>query len=642
MKRYAQLVTLIVTDAAVIIASLYLALYLRFEGQIPSKYLSNVSVLIPVMGPLQIIIYFYFGLYNRLWRYASVKEVVTILSAVSASSAVMALIVYFSGMIGFPRSLFPLTWLLNLVFTGGIRFTLRLRREMLTNGNGHIPTSENGRASTSGYGRGTENKNVLIIGAGDAGSMIARELQKHPELTYQPVGFIDDSPSKQGYRIHGIPVLGTREKLKEVAAGLNVKEIIIAMPSAPASVIRDIVQVWTPLEIKLKTLPGIYELINGRVSVSQIRDVQIEDLLGREEDKVDLQEIAAYLAGETVLVTGAGGSIGSELCRQIGQFNPKQLLLFGHGENSIYDTDLELRERHPGLKTIPIIGDIQDLTKIDQVFERYRPAVVFHAAAHKHVPLMEQNPDEAIKNNIFGTKHVAEAADRHNAKHFVLISTDKAVNPSSVMGASKRAAEIIIQILAKKSRTKFVAVRFGNVLGSRGSVIPLFKRQIARGGPVTLTHPEMTRYFMTIPEAVQLVIQAAAMGHGGEIFVLDMGKPVKIVELARDLIRLSGFEPDTDIKIEYVGIRPGEKLHEEVLTAEEGTSATRHERIYVARSAELTQPALEDLAETFMEIALSGEAGNRSIREAVNRILCHSADLDKGADALFRLAAEKA
>ncbi|MCL5047042.1 MAG: polysaccharide biosynthesis protein, partial [Actinobacteria bacterium] len=607
MKRYIQFFLLMAIDAVAIILAQFVALGIRFDWEFPTKYLSFITPLIPYIVPIWLGIYFYFGLYNRLWRYASINELLAVVKAVSVGTVATIILVFARHITGFPRSLIILTWLLNIVFAGGVRFLLRVRRELSSNGNGN------------GNGKGL--KRVLIIGAGDAGSMIATELRRHPELEYYPVGFIDDAKNKQGYRIHALPVLGTRERLKEIVLGRKIEEIIIAMPSAPASIIREIVRECGPLDIKLKMLPGIYELIEGRVSVNQIRDVQIEDLLGREEIKVDLQEIAAYLASETVLVTGAGGSIGSEICRQIAKFNPKQLLLFGHGENSIYEIDLEIRERFPDLTIVPIIGDIQDIRKVDRVFEHYRPSVVFHAAAHKHVPLMEQNPEEAIKNNIFGTKNVAEAADRYQAKRFVLISSDKAVNPTSVMGATKRAAEIVIQMLARRSRTKFVAVRFGNVLGSRGSVIPLFKRQIARGGPVTVTHPEMTRYFMTIPEAVQLVIQAAAMGQGGEIFVLDMGKPVKIVELARDLIQLSGLEPAVDIKIEFVGIRPGEKLYEEVLTAEEGTSATRHERIFVVKSAGPDHAALEDLAKTFMEIALSGKAGNEKIREAVGSFL---------------------
>ncbi|MHB1702465.1 MAG: polysaccharide biosynthesis protein, partial [Acidobacteriaceae bacterium] len=390
-------------------------------------------------------------------------------------------------------------------------------------------------------------------------------------------------PEKEGFLIHGVPVLGPRSVLPDVIRAQQVNEVIIALPMASSSAVREVVSLCTPLGVELKTLPSMHELIDGKVSISQIRNVEIEDVLQRDSVQLDMDAISGYLTGETVLVTGAGGSIGSELCRQIVRFKPKRLLILGHGENSIYEIDLELGRMGAEADIVPIIADVQDLNRIDQVFSNYRPGVVFHAAAHKHVPLMEANPEEAVKNNVFGTRNVAEAAHRHGSKRFVLISTDKAVNPANVMGASKRVAELVVQELSRRSSTTFVAVRFGNVLGSRGSVIPLFKRQIAQGGPVTVTHPDMTRYFMTIPEAAQLVIQAGAMGQGGEIFLLDMGKPVRILDLAVDLIRLSGFEPYVDIPIEFVGVRPGEKLNEELLTSVETTVATKHNRIVVAK-----------------------------------------------------------
>jgi FlaA1/EpsC-like NDP-sugar epimerase len=392
------------------------------------------------------------------------------------------------------------------------------------------------------------------------------------------------------------------------------------VPSAKGGVVREVVEAGRGLGLQLKTLPGLYELVNGAVTVSQIRDVQIEDVLGRDEVQVDLDAIAAYLSDEVVLVTGAGGSIGSELCRQVARFKPKQLLLLGHGENSIYEIDLELRGKYPDVDLRPIIADIQDEARIRRVFEQFRPGVVFHAAAHKHVPLMEYNPEEAIKNNVFGTLNVARAADLFRAKRFVLISSDKAVNPTSVMGATKRAAEYVIQSLACTSKTVFVAVRFGNVLGSRGSVIPLFKRQIAAGGPVTITDYRMVRFFMTIPEASQLVIQAGAMGRGGEIFVLDMGKPVRILDLARDLIRLSGLEPEVDIPIVQTGIRGGEKLFEELLTAEEGTTATVHQRIYVARTESVSPRILDGFLKALRETVASGQVSNEWILKSVSEV----------------------
>jgi len=388
--------------------------------------------------------------------------------------------------------------------------------------------------------------------------------------------------------------LGTREDIPGIAKRYGVQEIIIAMPSAPGSVIRELVGICRQTKAELKTLPGLYELIDGQVTVNSIREVRVEDLLRREPVEVNLKEMSGYLKGHRVLVTGAGGSIGSELCRQVAGFNPSLLVLLGHDENPIFEIEQELRYKFPGLRLKTVIADVKDKVKINAVFDINKPQVVFHAAAHKHVPLMEANPEEAVKNNVLGTKNVADAADRAGTGIFVFISTDKAVNPTSVMGASKRVAEMLVQSMASKSDTCFTAVRFGNVLGSRGSVLPIFKEQLARGGPLTVTHPEMTRYFMTIPEAVQLVIQAGAMATGGEIFVLDMGEPVKIVDLAEDLIRFSGFEPYKDIDIEYTGIRPGEKLFEELLTAEEGTTATKHKRIYVAKANEIDEELLDE------------------------------------------------
>jgi FlaA1/EpsC-like NDP-sugar epimerase len=409
----------------------------------------------------------------------------------------------------------------------------------------------------------------------------------------------------------GLPVLGAREQIPEVVARHKISLIVIAMPSVGAATIREIVDICRSTQAELKILPGMYQIINGQVSVNHLRPVQLEDLLRREPVRVDLKEIAGYLGGKTVLITGAGGSIGSELCRQVAAVYPQKLVLLGHGENSIHNIWLELREKFPGVALAIEIADIRDKPRVDNVFQKHRPDVVFHAAAHKHVPLMELHPAEAVKTNIFGTRNLAQAASRFGTKGFLLISTDKAVNPSSVMGATKRFAELIIAQENLSSETTFTAVRFGNVLGSSGSVVPLFKQQIARGGPVTVTHPEMKRYFMTIPEAVQLVIQAGAMARGGEVFVLDMGEPVKIVDMARDMVKLSGLEPDKDIQIKFTGIRQGEKLFEELLTAEEGSSATEHKRIFIAR------PSLVDVA------ALEGELVNLSRKG----LLCTAEDI---------------
>jgi FlaA1/EpsC-like NDP-sugar epimerase len=421
--------------------------------------------------------------------------------------------------------------------------------------------------------------------------MVVRELHNHPSLGFEPVGFVDDDPRKKGLYLLDVPILGDRHDIPRLVKELRVDEIIIAMPSVPGRVVRELVEIAKTTGARLKTVPGIYELINGRVSVNQIREVQVEDLLGREPVQLDLEEIASYLTGRVVLVTGAGGSIGSELCRQIARFRPACLVMLDHSENNLFEIESELLERCRGVDAPAELADVRDQAKVEQIFEKYRPQVVFHAAAHKHVPMMERCPEQAVANNVLGTYITAGTALRFQSEIFVLVSTDKAVRPRSVMGATKRAAELVIQYLNEKSRqgnlrTRFAAVRFGNVLGSRGSVIPIFKRQIARGGPVTVTHPEMVRYFMTIPEAVQLIIQAGALARGGEIFVLDMGEPVKILDLARDLIRLSGLVPDRDIEIKITGIRPGEKLKEELFTPQEERTATKNSRIFIARNGD--------------------------------------------------------
>ncbi len=557
---------LVIVDSILIAFSYYTALLLRLNFNISATYISRyVQIIIAVIG-ISLIVFYYFGLYNRLWRYASINELKSITIAVTLSTTLAGL---FSWSVGapFPRTSYVIAGLLKAALIGGSRFYLRLA----PNGNNF------NKAAFSP---------VLIIGAGQAGTMVARELRSHhtPDKAL-PVGFVDDDPDKQNCNIDGITVLGTREEIPSIVQKHKIEEIIIAIPSAPHSEIRQLARLCSHLPAKVKILPGVYEILNGQVSVSSLRPVQIEDLLGREEVKVDLQKLSTYLLDKTILVTGAGGSIGSELCRQISFFNPGKLLVLDHAENNVYDIEMELNKSYPHIPIIPIVADVRDAPTINHIFSTHKPTVVFHAAAHKHVPLMEQNREEAIRNNIFGTKNVAEAADRHHAKSFTLVSTDKAVNPASVMGATKRMAEIVIQMLSRHSSTRFCAVRFGNVLGSSGSVVPLFQKQISQGGPVTVTHPEMTRYFMTTREAVQLVIEAGSMGKKGEIFVLDMGEPVKILDLATDIIKLSGLEPHKDMKITYTGIRPGEKLYEEVLTSEEGTQSTKHERIYIAKAS---------------------------------------------------------
>lgn len=587
MNRVVRKITLMTTDAILINAALYGALLIRFDGAVPAQYLQSFYDFALIFTIVRLLCFYIFGLYNRLWQYASIGELVNIISAVTAGTALNVTLAYFfmeGGRFPLPRGVFVLSWMFNIILIGGSRLAWRLFRDyalMLNKPRGGKP--------------------VLIVGAGDAGVLVAKELKSHYNGRINIVGFVDDDLAKQKLKILNVPVLGDRNSIPHLVEQYSIQEIIIAIPSAEGKVVREIFTICQETKAEVKILPGMYELIDGKVTVNQIREVQVEDLLGRDPVKVDLEGISKYLEDQVVLVTGAGGSIGSELCRQIASFGPKKLLLLDNCENNVYDIELELKNTNPHLKLYPLVKDIRDNKAIEEVFRKLKPQVVFHAAAHKHVPLMEANPEEAIKNNVMGTYNVARSADLFNAKKFVLISTDKAVNPTSIMGATKRIAEMVIQYLDKYSSTNFVAVRFGNVLGSRGSVVPLFKKQIASGGPVTVTHPDMVRYFMTIPEAVQLVIQAGAMGKGGEIFVLDMGEPVKIMDLAKSLIKLSGFEPGKDIEIVITGMRPGEKLYEELLTAEEGVNATTHKRIFVARPNNLNHQLIEEVLRRITE-----------------------------------------
>ncbi|MGL5269625.1 MAG: polysaccharide biosynthesis protein, partial [Selenomonadaceae bacterium] len=511
----------------------------------------------------------YFKLYTRIWRYASIGELAAIVISLCISSAIWSgYLILIDVMV--PRSIQILSLLLTILCVGISRFSLRCYLQFILK----IQSNHNGDSS---------QHNVLIVGAGDAGAVIAREINEYHTGNRTIVGFIDDSPKKKGQVLLGKKVLGSRDDIEHLTKELDVKEIIIAMPSVKGHIIREIISLCKKTKCELKILPGVYEFIDGNMNITQLRPVKIEDLLGRNPVTLDKEAVSIYLNNKTVLITGAGGSIGSEICRQIAKMGPRKLLLLGKGENSIYEINNELSLTYPEIKKVPIIADIRDRERIRDILSYFKPQVIFHAAAHKHVPLMEWQPTEAVRNNVFGTKVIAEEADRANVETFVMISTDKAVNPTNVMGCTKRIAEMFIQSMDQISKTRYVAVRFGNVLGSRGSVIPLFKKQILRGGPVTVTHPEMTRYFMTIPEASQLVLQAGAMAKGGEVFVLDMGDPVKIVDLAKDLITLSGYIPDIDIPIKFTGLRPGEKLYEELLSAEDGTQATAHKKIFTAQ-----------------------------------------------------------
>ncbi|MCX8130849.1 MAG: polysaccharide biosynthesis protein [Clostridia bacterium] len=574
MKQKIRSNLLIILDIVLVNISLAMAYFLRAvdNGGIPTEFLKDVNQLVITATIIKIATYVFFKLYSSLWRYASIYEMINIIVAAFISNTIMTGYMYVVDVR--PRSIFIITFFTDVFVIGGIRFAYRAFR----------------RIAKGEVIRLKDYKRVLIIGGGDAGAIIVRELKLHHELKSRPVAIIDDDVMKQGKKLNGVPIVGQRKDIADIIQKKQIDEIIIAIPSASNKVVNEIFTECSKTDCKVKILPSVAQLIDESVMIQKIRDVDIEDLLGRDPIKLDNDEIASYINGKVVLVTGGGGSIGSELCRQVISFQPRQIIILDNYENNLYDIQNELIAAYPDMDIVGIIASIREKYRLENVFAKYKPEVVFHAAAHKHVPLMEANPTEAIKNNVFGTLNVAECADRFGVKRFVLISTDKAVNPTNIMGATKRIAEMIIQAINKYSNTEFVAVRFGNVLGSNGSVIPLFKKQIEQGGPVTVTHPEIIRYFMTIPEAVQLVMQAGAMAKGGEIFVLDMGEPVKIYDLARNLIKLSGFEPDVDIKIEFTGLRPGEKLYEELLMAEEGLQATKNNKIFVA------QPVFTDLA----------------------------------------------
>ena len=565
MRSYLLPGLLLIVDVITIIGVALISLLIRFDGYITSHYLHQMIDALPIMVISYIVMLLSMHLYTRIWRYAGMREMVAVLIATTLGAGL-----FYTGMYVFdkslPRSIYLISWILSTGVIGIGRMVLH-----------YIAMRYGGKQSTD-----DDMVNTLIIGAGDAGATIAREIERYHKRSRKVIGFIDDDESKFNRLMGGVRILGNRHDIPSIVKENKVKEIIIAMPSVTRNEIRNIMEICSPLKCKVNTLPGMYQLLDDEVLVSHLHPVSIEDLLERDEVRLDMDIVEHYIRDKVVLVTGAGGSIGSEICRQIMRVGPKQLLLLGHGENSIYLINQELKNIYKDGPIIPIIADIRDKQQLDQIFTQYNPQVVFHAAAHKHVPLMEIQPMAAVLNNIYGTRNVADIAGRHGVERFVMISTDKAVNPTSVMGATKRVAEKVIISMNDTYDTKYITVRFGNVLGSRGSVIPLFKKQIEAGGPVTVTDPEMTRYFMTIPEASQLVLQAGAMGKGGEVFLLDMGEPVKIIDLARNMIRLSGLEPDKDIHIKITGLRPGEKKYEELLTSEEGTNRTNHTKIFEA------------------------------------------------------------
>jgi FlaA1/EpsC-like NDP-sugar epimerase len=586
-------------DLVVIIAAVFGAFALRFElGPLFFYYLPFAYWMLGVGLIVKPLVFYYFGMYRRMWAYASIRELRLVAIAVTSATIVVSLILVvlysFKAFNGFVRSALIIDWLLTILFVGGVRFLVRL-----------IAESAKRSALISG---GMTAKRALIIGAGDAGALVVRELQKNPDLNLEPIGFLDDNPTKMRQQIHGIPVVGNLNDIGKILETKRIDEVIIAIPSAGGKVIRMIADICRLKGISFRTMPGIYELIGGKVSINRLREVDITDLLRRQPSHMKEELVGFTLSGKTVMVTGAGGSIGRELCRQISRWNPSALLLLGHGENSIFESLLEIQETNPSLPVIPLIVDVRNLQRLNNTFAKYKPDVVFHAAAHKHVPLMEMNVDEAVNNNVLGTRNVVTACERHNVSRLVMISTDKAIRPANIMGATKRFSEMIVLDAAKRTGKAYSVVRFGNVLGSRGSVVPLFKHQIARGGPVTITHPDMKRYFMTIPEAVYLVLQAAGMGKGGETFVLNMGQQVRILDLAEDLIRLSGLEPGKDIEIIFTGIRPGEKLSEDLWEEGNQFNPTQHPDIFQFDDpANLTGKVLKTTIDEFLSLAERGE-----------------------------------
>ena len=567
---------MIFIDIFIFITALCLAYLLRFEFFLAHIDIKQIYQLLLWMVPLKFIIFLSFGLYGGMWRYTSVRDFWRLAQACFLSTLiVMVIILTINRFEGYSRSIFIGDGVITFVLAGGVRMAIRSFYAVYMNNGAEIYPLVN-----------THLTRVLIIGAGDAGEKILREIIENYTLNYKVVGFIDDDAGKQGQTIHGIPILGTLERLPAIVKRANIQQILIAVPSATGDQIRRIVEVCQISNTPYKILPGIGELINGRVSVKLLRDINYEDLLGRSPVQLDTKGIRNYLDGKTVLITGCGGSIGSELCRQVMKYQPRKLILLDLSESSLFHIQMEMQNDNYGYPCEVVLGRVQNEDLMNHVFEKYKPDVVFHAAAFKHVPMLEKNPWEAVFNNIIGSRVLMETAIRNHVERFVVVSTDKAVRPSSVMGASKRVTELIMQC-QQENGTKLMAVRFGNVIGSSGSVFPFFRRQIERGGPVTVTHPEVNRFFMTIPEASQMILQAGMMGEGGEIFILRMGTPVKILDMARDLIRLSGKEPDVDIKIVFTGLRDGEKLYEELITVGEGIVPTEHRKVMVLRTNDL-------------------------------------------------------
>lgn len=601
-----RIIALILLDIMSIVVASFAALYVRFDfsfAGIPAEYLMKFERIIPFNILLTLLFFALWKLYKSVWRYASATELLNIVFATTCAAIAQIILCNVMNQ-KMPRSYYMIYWFLLFGMCCVIRFSYRILRL--------INSKRIDRAEKE------KRNNVMLIGAGAAANAILKEIESSSYLNLNVKCIIDDNPGCHGKFLRGVPIVGGRDKIIDAVGQYAVDEIIFAIPSANTQTRKEILDICKESGCKLRTLPGIYQLINGDVSVSKLKEVEIEDLLGRDPIEINTEEVLNYVSGKVVLVTGGGGSIGSELCRQISGHHPKQLVIVDIYENNAYDIQQELIRKHPELNLQVLIASVRNTARINDIFATYRPNIVFHAAAHKHVPLMEVSPNEAIKNNVMGTYKTAKAADKYGAEKFVLISTDKAVNPTNVMGASKRICEMVIQMMNQKSETNFVAVRFGNVLGSNGSVIPLFKKQIAEGGPVTVTDPRIIRYFMTIPEAVSLVLQAGAYARGGEIFVLDMGKPVKILDLATNLIKLSGYKVGEDIEIKFTGLRPGEKMYEELLMDEEGLKKTANKMIFIGKPIDFDTEVFEKQLE---ELILHAKQEDKDIRKEIKDIV---------------------
>jgi len=617
---YTNFFVILAIDIMLLVFAWYSSFLIRFDFNVPVQFFVVFKRALPLVITVKLISFYIFDLYRGMWRYTSVNDLLNIIRSTSiALLCIICIILIITRFHNVPRSVFAIDWCLTIVLIAGYRLGIRLLFDSLREDKSLYNAVKTLLFSIKRHH--PDSRNLLIIGAGDGGEKIYREIRDNAGLLYNVVGFLDDDSTKVGMKIHGIPVLGYIREMDAIAKRCKADEVLIAIPSASSRQMRTIVDTCSKSGLAFKTIPGMGELINGKVTVNAIRDVAYRDLLGREVIRLEEARIGAYLKGRTVLVTGAGGSIGSELCRQICRFQPEKLVLYERAESSLYELELELKRSFKGVEIIAVLGDIRDRRQLDKAFEASRPQVVFHAAAYKHVPVLELQPWKAVKNNIQGTKNLIDYANIFGVERFVFISTDKAVRPVNVMGASKRVAEMLVhtQNGCDLSETRFMIVRFGNVVGSVGSVVPLFKKQIQKGGPVTVTHPEVTRYFMTIQEACQLILQAGSMGEGGEIFILDMGTPVKIDDMARDLIRLSGFEPGVDINIEYIGLRPGEKLYEELITEGEGILPTSHEKILVLQGKECNLDFVLDEIDILTKVAHEQDA--RKIKETLKLIV---------------------